>query len=367
MHRWILLFVLSAWMFTGPVISLESQPLPNYHLIRSAARPQYDFPWGLAWENETIWIAYMGYHSLEQIDPYRDVHLKTVPLPKPVFGCTDLTFDGTKLWALRGATPTPDSVLTIDPKSGKTLATLAIPFKAGHLHGMAWDGFNLLMGEWGGVIYRIDPVKWAVVSTIKLAVQEPENPWGLTWDAREKCIWAGYWKSGAIVKIDPATGKELARYVSPYGSKQSGVIHDGWHLWAVGEAPSTSKVSQLDYTEPYLQLVGMLKSGVKLNFNLWDYKGRENGNLFVVGWSGSGTQGFRVGGRTVPLTYDSFTVLGLQLLPVFSGVINNRYYGSTPKFTWPAVPKGIPFWICCVTMNTTGIVSVTEPVKYLSE
>ncbi len=103
-----------------------------------------------------------------------------------------------------------------------------------------------------------------------------------------------------------------------------------------------------------------------IQFELTMATGQAN-NMFVVGWSASGTQGFKVGSKTVPLTFDAVTVLGLNLLPYFAMVIDTNGNATTPQFKWPPLPPAIPFWVCGVTLGGGGVVSVTEPIKYVTQ
>jgi hypothetical protein len=113
-------------------------------------------------------------------------------------------------------------------------------------------------------------------------------------------------------------------------------------------------------------LKGALQANTPIQFELTDAP-NQAGNVFVVGWSGTGTTGFKVGSKVVPLTFDAFTALGLQLLPYFSMVVDTSGTATTPQFVWPPVPGGLSFWTCGVTVDTSGLVSVNEPVKYVTQ
>ena len=90
------------------------------------------------------------------------------------------------------------------------------------------------------------------------------------------------------------------------------------------------------------------------------------GNTLLIGLSGSGTSGFPVGGKVIPLTFDNFTLFGLAFIKSFSATVDNQGQATTPPFRWPAIPAGLPLYYCGVTLDNTGIVSITEPFKFLS-
>jgi len=125
-------------------------------------------------------------------------------------------------------------------------------------------------------------------------------------------------------------------------------------------------MSQIDVNPPFVEMKGTPKSGSNIHFELTHATG-QTGNLFLVGWSGSGTQGFYVGGKQIHLTFDGFTVLGLALLPFFSNAVDGQGTSFTAQFPWPSMPSGLPFWVCGVTLDNQGVVSVNEPFKFLSQ
>jgi len=247
------------------------------------------------------------------------------------------------------------------------LKSFVAPFTGGKSHGLAWDakGGVLWLGEELNRIYKMDWVQWKVITMITVPSTSSYNPRGLAWDSISKNLWVGYQSRGLIRKHNPLNGTVIEEFKSMYGGLQQGLAWDSWFLWATGGS-SQLNMSQIDVTMPFMVLNGSLTPNTNIQFML-TRADNQSGNLFVVGWSGSGTAGFQVGSATIPLTFDNFTLAGLALIPFFSMVIDASGSATTVPFTWPNVPSGIPFWVCGVTLDSKGVVSVNEPIKYVSQ
>jgi len=364
MMRSIVVSVLTALFVVGLVVTPDAQTTIPYKVVRTVPRMNA-YSNGLAWENDRIWIGYGFSNQIEQYDPYTGVRTRTVTAPNS--SVRGLTFDGVYLWMASWVSPPSPSIFIIDPVSGQTLRSLVAPFSGGKSHGMAWDGGLLWVGEEGGNIYHVDAGKWAIIGTIQLPPNSGYNPRDLAWDTGVQALWAGYQSSGDVVKYHPNTGKALEKFVSPYTWSTQGLAWDGWFLWVSGgQQTNLIHMSQIDVHAPFVIMKGALKPGTSIQFELSGAV-NQTGNVFVVGWSGSGTQGFPVGGKIVPLTFDNFTLLGLALFPFFSNTVDGNGTSFTALFPWPAVPNGIPFWTCGVTLDSQGVVSVNEPVKYVTQ
>jgi len=364
MKRLTVLLLLAAMVPGGWATLADGQTTIPIKVMRTVARWN-SYANGLAWDNDLIWISYGFSNQIEQYDPYTGVRTRTLTAPNS--SPRGLTHDGTYLWMASWISPPSPSIFIIDPSSGKTLSSLVAPFSGGKSHGMAWDGGLLWVGEEGGSIYHVDPGKWAIIGTIKLPANSGYNPRDLAWETGVNAVWAGYQSSGDVIKYHPNTGSALEKFSSPYTWSTQGLTWDGWFLWVTGgQQASLLHMSQIDVHAPFVIMQGALKPGTNIWFELSSAT-NQTGNLFVVGWSGSGTRGFPAGGKIVPLTFDNFTVLGLALLPFFSNTVDGNGTSFTARFSWPAVPKGIPFWTCGVTLNAQGVVSVNEPVKYVTQ
>jgi len=318
---------------------------------------------GLAWMNETLWVANAFGPGIQQHDPYTKTMIKTITAPNAKV--RGLTWDGSRLWMASWFTPPTASIFALDAATGKVLASYAAPFSSGHSNGMAWDGASLWISDEADMIHQCDPKKnLAIISSIPVPATGGLNPRDLAWDTGVNALWAGYQSAGVVRKHNPASGQVVEEFKSPYVSFQEGLCWDGWFLWATG-GNTAKHMSQIDVHAPFVEMKGTPKSGDNIHFELSGATG-QRGNLFVVGWSGSGTKGFLVGGKRIHLTLDGLTVLGLALLPFFSNNVDGGGTSITAAFPWPPLPSGLPFWVCGVTLDSMGVVSVNEPFKFIS-
>jgi hypothetical protein len=365
MRRTLVIALAGAVILSSLGAGAPAQPTTiPFQVVRTVPHTQ-GYGMGLAWDRDTLWITEAFGNNLRQYDPYTGVALKTHKTPNT--SPRDLTFDGIDLWVTSWVSPPAPSIFTIDPINGLVQNSFVAPFTGGKSHGLAWDakGGVLWLGEEQNRIYKMDKLQWKVITMIPVPSTSSYNPRGLAWDSLSNHLWVGYQSQGLIRKHSPLTGSPVEEFKSPYAGLQQGLTWDGWTLWATGGS-SKKDISQIDVTPPFLIMQGSLTPNTKVRFQMTRADG-QSGNLFVVGWSGSGTMGFPVGSATIPLTFDNFTVTGLILLPFFSQVIDNSGSATTTGFAWPALPKGIPFWVCGVTLDQKGVVSVTEPFKYVSQ
>jgi hypothetical protein len=366
MKRFPVAAILAAAALLAASLDLPAQaPTIPFKVIRTIPHSR-SYGMGLAWDSsalghETIWVSDTG-SGIEQIDPYTGVQVKTLPAPNTKV--RGLAHDGFDLWMASWYKPPTPSIYRLNPATGAVIASYVAPFTTGTSDGMAWSGL-LWVGEEANRIYKIDPLQWAVLGTLNVPASGSSNPRDIGYDTRSGTIWAGYQSSGLVRQHHDATGAVIAEFPSPYGSFQQGVTWDGHFLWITGGS-SNKTVSQVDVTPPFMVLKGALKGGTPIQFEISDAI-NQSGNMFIVGWSGSGTRGFPVGGKTVPLTFDNFTLAGLALVPWFQMVIDTSGIATTPQFKWPAVPPGIPFWVAGVTLGPSGLVSVTEPQKHVTQ
>ncbi|MBN2490838.1 MAG: hypothetical protein JXQ29_08320 [Planctomycetes bacterium] len=362
MRHAILILAVCALAAVTVLPGASAQTIP-FKVIRTFPHPS-SYANALTWANDTIWMSYSA-GPLEQYDPYTGTRIKTYPTPntKP----RGLAFDGMDLWlASWYKAPTP-SIFQINPVTGGVIQSYVAPFTNGTSNGMAWDGATLWLTNEANSIYQIDTFRWVVLGSISVPALGSYNPRDLAWDNRTHTLWAGYQSSGLIRKHNSLNGAVLEEFASPYGNFQQGLTWDSsCFLWATGGSTKLD-VSQIDVTPPFMVLKGVLQGGTPIQFELTDTT-NEVGNLFLVGWSSSGTwPPIMISGKPVPLALDSVTLLGLQLLPFFSMVIDTSNTATTPQFLWPKLPPAIPFWVCGVTLNSSGLVSVTEAQKYVTQ
>jgi hypothetical protein len=103
------------------------------------------------------------------------------------------------------------------------------------------------------------------------------------------------------------------------------------------------------------------------SFTLFHANAGQIGNLAVVLFSCSGTDGFPLpNGATLHLDWDACTRVGLQLVPLLSATVDAEGNGNTPSFVFPDVVPGIKLYCAALTFDpaTHAIVSVTLPVWF---
>jgi hypothetical protein len=104
-----------------------------------------------------------------------------------------VSYDGSNVWIAAG-----DTLNAIDPASGKTTRTLAVPAHAG----TAFDGQHLYQIS-GDFIQKVDPDTGRVVGTIPA----PEGgASGMAW--AEGSLWVGQHRKRKIHQVDPQTRRD---------------------------------------------------------------------------------------------------------------------------------------------------------------
>lgn len=114
-----------------------------------------------------------------------------------------------------------------------------------------------------------------------------------------------------------------------------------------------------------LRLDGTPASASPVSFSLLD---GEVDDLALVLVSASGTNGFRLAGRWLPLTLDAVTIAGLQALPLLSARVDATGTATTPVFAFPPIDPGVTFHATALTIDGTGAIeSVTSPVAIVTQ
>src|SRR6202012_1842681 len=106
-----------------------------------------------------------------------------------------VTYDGRQMWIATG-----ERLDAIDPASGETLRSIAVPAGAG----TAFDRRHLFQIAHGR-IQKIDRASGRVLSTIPAPGGGGDS--GLTW--AEGSLWVGQYPERKIYQVDPATGAVL--------------------------------------------------------------------------------------------------------------------------------------------------------------
>jgi outer membrane protein assembly factor BamB len=167
---------------------------------------------GVSFDGARIWFA--SGDRLNALDPGSGDIVATLAAEADA----GTAFDGRHLYQIAGA-----SIHRIDPATGDILATIPAP-GAGGDSGLAWAEGSLWVGQHRGRrIVEIDPATGAVRRTI----ESDRFVTGVTWAEGE--LWHGTWEGDAsdVRRIDPASGKVLARIDLPAGTGVSGLESDG--------------------------------------------------------------------------------------------------------------------------------------------
>jgi glutamine cyclotransferase len=138
-------------------------------------------------------------------------------------------FDGRYFYQLADA-----RIQKVDPATGAVVATLPAPGK-GHDSGLTWAEGTLWVGQYRDrKIHQIDPQTGAILRTI----ESNRFVTGVTWVDGE--LWHGTWEGDQsdIRRIDPESGKVLARLTMPEGVGVSGLESDGADLFYAGGGSS---------------------------------------------------------------------------------------------------------------------------------
>jgi glutamine cyclotransferase len=177
---------------------------------------------GVSYDGEKVWIA--AGDALAAIDPKSGKTLRSLA----VAAHAGTAFDGRRLYQIAG-----DRIQTIDPETGRVLAT--IPTPEGGASGMAWAEGTLWVGQHRArKIHQIDPETGAILRTL----ESNRFVTGVTWVDGE--LWHATWEGdeSALRRIDPASGEVLEQLDMPPGVGVSGLESDGGDTFFCGGGDS---------------------------------------------------------------------------------------------------------------------------------
>jgi outer membrane protein assembly factor BamB len=178
---------------------------------------------GVSYDGAHVWLA--AGEKLHAFEPASGKVVRALETP-----CDAGTaFDGRHLFQL-----TEDRIDKIDPKTGKVVASIPAPGK-GRDSGLTWAEGTLWVGQYRDrKIHQIDPETGAILRTL----ESNRFVTGVTWVDGE--LWHGTWEGGEsdIRRIDPKSGKVLARLAMPRGTEVSGLESDGRDLFYAGGGTS---------------------------------------------------------------------------------------------------------------------------------
>jgi glutamine cyclotransferase len=138
-------------------------------------------------------------------------------------------FDGRYFYQLADS-----RIQKVDPKTGKVISTIPSPGQ-GQDSGLTWAEGTLWVGQHRDrKIHQIDPETGKILRTI----ESNRFVTGVTWVDGE--LWHGTWEKDQsdIRRVDPKSGKVLARLTMPEGVFVSGLESDGADLFYAGGGSS---------------------------------------------------------------------------------------------------------------------------------
>ncbi len=143
---------------------------------------------------------------------------------------TGLCFDGENLWLADRGT---DKLHCIDPETGRTVRQIESP--AYWPMGLAWDGKCLWNADYrgrtdksedlDGMIFRIDPEDGTILKTLQAPSKSPK---GLTFDGRY--LWCVDDETDKVICFNQSDGTTIQSFPSP-AKDPRGMAFDGKYLW----------------------------------------------------------------------------------------------------------------------------------------
>jgi glutamine cyclotransferase len=178
---------------------------------------------GVTFDGTHVWFA--AGKALRAFDPSSGRDVRAIEVASDA----GTTFDGRYLYQIAG-----DRIQKVDPTTGTVITTIPAPGN-GNDSGLAWAEGSLWVGQYRDrKIHQIDPQTGAILRTI----ESNRFVTGVTWVDGE--LWHGTWEGDEsdIRRIDPKSGKVLARLTMPEGVFVSGLESDGAELFYAGGGSS---------------------------------------------------------------------------------------------------------------------------------
>ena len=178
---------------------------------------------GVTFDGTHVWFA--AGDALHAFDPSNGQAVRAIDVASDA----GTAFDGRYFYQLAA-----DRIQKVDPATGAVIATFQAPGKGGD-SGLTWAEGTLWVGQYRDrKIHQIDPQTGAILRTI----DSNRFVTGVTWVDGE--LWHGTWEGdqSEIRRIDPQSGKVLARLTMPEGVVVSGLESDGADLFYAGGGSS---------------------------------------------------------------------------------------------------------------------------------
>jgi glutamine cyclotransferase len=185
--------------------------------------PGVDGVHGVTYDGEHVWFA--SGDKLTALDPASGETLRSLAVPAHA----GTAFDGRHLFQLA-----ENRIQKIDPASGRVIATIPAP-GGGSDSGLAWAEGTLWVGQYRDRrIHQIDPDTGTILRTI----ESNRFVTGVTWVDGE--LWHGTWEGDEcdVRRIDPASGEVLESLSMPAGAGVSGLESDGHDQFFCGGGKS---------------------------------------------------------------------------------------------------------------------------------
>jgi glutamine cyclotransferase len=177
---------------------------------------------GVTYDGTNVWIA--AGDTLNAIDPASGTTVRTLAVPAHA----GTAFDGRYLYQISG-----DRIQKVDPDTGQVLAT--IPTPEGGASGLAWAEGSLWVGQYRRrKIHQVDPQTGAILRSI----DSNRFVTGVTWVDGE--LWHGTLEDGKseLRRVDPQSGEVLEQLDMPAGTAVSGLESNGGDAFFCGGASS---------------------------------------------------------------------------------------------------------------------------------
>ncbi|MEQ8768154.1 MAG: kelch repeat-containing protein [Planctomycetota bacterium] len=304
------------------------------------------------------------------------------PLPSPRGGCWAVAHSGRII--VLGGTDTSGaataSTFLFDPGSGQWSSGASMRTAREHLTAVTAGAFVYAIGGRGNglgardVHERYDPAsdQWT-----SLAPMPTKRSAMATAVVGERIVVAG----GEIPMLHSVTEvydipsdtwhTQTAMPIPRHGV--AAISIDGGMLVPAGAtAQFYGATSAVDFFEPgpLIELNGTPQQGQTVSFGVRVAPSFEIGSRVLVALSCTGTSGIPLpGGRSLPLTFDTCTALGLQFGPLLQTTIDGSGQGTTPAIPFPAAPVGLTVRAAALTWdpNTGTILSTTSPIQFLTQ
>jgi outer membrane protein assembly factor BamB len=178
---------------------------------------------GVTFDGTHVWFATGD--TLRAFDPSSGQPVRAIEVASDA----GTAFDGRYFYQLAD-----NRIQKVDPTTGAVIAAFPAPGN-GPSSGLTWAEGTLWVGQYHDrKIHQIDAKTGAILRTI----ESNRFVTGVTWVDGE--LWHGTWEGdeGEIRRIDPESGKILARLSMPEGVGVSGLESDGGELFYAGGGTS---------------------------------------------------------------------------------------------------------------------------------